>query len=633
MSLLVVVFAIACTAVVRSDDRVRTQGRVTGAQPANLTRNSLLIRGRTPFVLAAYEISGDGTHGAVGTVQPGLALYNANSGALSSDDQINVPPHGEYTIATSGSGHDAPSIVHTADGGVLAMYGAISTYAGYHPPPAWHCGFAIACEPFKFAHAAADDERLVDDLAGSQEYLLPSVGISEASYVTLGDATLIGGQQQPSTRFGQSGAQGYLALHAHGGGLVFETEGGLWDFHSGIPQSNGLTILTTTPSDDAYVDFGITSASGPGSARITIDGATCSANVDSGGSPERAAADIARAFASCSAFAGRFGAMQVAYDPAMRVHGVVLAPAVVGITARALDGLPTWSNVQLSCSGGIACGSPHGANTVADVRGSGLHRHFLFGGLIQIGSYAYYLMDVEQLTGSWLGKGQSSLGLALACFRTAGGSESGWTWTDCAGRNAFRVHAGEAPSNRLRDGRYTIPAPERGFSGGMAPYVTDWSMTGQGATPLAPVVAAVSVTRASDGTLMFVHGCQTTNRIYTVCYARFDPRTGRTVSAGTVAEPPGGSLTSVAVRTRREGTIEAGVLTGEADKWGCGGTGLCFMTYRYDGSRWIRLGTAAIGGDESAGFPGTVSVDGDRFVVQMHRKSGASYDVIVQTRS
>lgn len=597
----------------------------------------MVLQGGKPLVLGVFEIDGDGANGSQGTIQPGAAVWNADSGAMVADRQLNVPPNGEFTTATSGAGHDAPSLVETAGGGLLVPYGAVSTYLGYHPPDAWRCLGSAACEPFKYIPRTRADTSIVDELAHAPEYLLPSVGLSEMSFATLGSTTIMAGQQQPSSRSGQAGTQAYVTLHASGGTASFDTAGGPWNFTaSHAPPADGLEALTLTPSDDAYVDFGITS-SAPGAATVSLDlgSAPCTMRINSDGNADHTVQQIVASFPfACPQMRSRFGAMQVQYDPAMVVNGTALAPAVVGITASDLQGLPAWSRVQLSCTGAVACASPHGPNTVADVRGSGLHRHFLFGGVLQRGPYIFYLMDVEQLTGSWYGRGQSSLGLALACFRTTEPHGAQWTWTDCAGRHPFTVAPGMRTVARL-NGAYLIGAPERGYSGGMAPYVYDWSMRGQRDSQGVPVVAAVSSTVLRDGRFMFAHGCETPAHVWTVCYALYDPKGGRTISAGTVDVPPGGgSLASISLRTESDGEPELAVLSGVGTKWGCTQPGICFMTYRYDSSgRWSRLGTASIGGENNAGFPGTVSVANGKFVVQMHVLTERGYTAEVQIRS
>lgn len=633
--------ALMCCCAARTDEPVHAAARVAKQQPANLTRNTLLLRGTAPLVLGVFEIDGDGANGDRGTIQPGAAVWNADSGQMLNDRQINVPPNGNFTTAVSNAGHDGPALVSLANGAVLVPYGAASTYVAYHPPGAWHCFTTLACEPFKYVAHERASPSILDELAQSPEYLMPAVGISELSFATLGNTTIVAGQQQPSARFGEAGTQAYVTLHASGDSASFDTTAGSWNFTSSHePPGDGLEALTLTPSDDAYFTFGITSSS-PGSGSVSMDFGSggCTIPVSSTGNPADNAAQIAAAFPHvCPQLGSRFGAMQVQYDPSMRVGGAVLAPAVVGITASNPQGLPAWSAVRLTCSGAIACGSPHGPNTVLDERGSGLHRHFLFGGVLQRGPYIFYLMDVEQLTGSWYGRGQSSLGLALACFRATEPHGAQWTWTDCSGRHPFAVAPGTRLVARLSPGQnnpYLIPAPQRGYSGDMAPYAYDWSMRGQRDTRGIPVIAAVSSTVMQDGTFMFAHGCETTTRVLTVCYAKYDPRSGRTESAGTVDLPNGGgSLASIALRTLNDGEPELAVMSGVGRKWSCGQPGICFMTYRYDRSgRWIHLGTASVGGLDNAGFPGTVSVSGDKFVVQMHRLTERGVDSEVQIRS
>ncbi len=618
---------------------VHAANRVARQQPANLTRTTVLLRGATPLVLGAFAIDGDGQNGVRGTIQPGVAVWNADSGAMLADGQINVPPNGNYDTALSSTGHDAPSLIETGAQGILALYGAASTYSAYHPPAGWRCPSGAACEPFKFASSSQTDQRIVDALAQSPEYLMPSVGISEASYATLGQTTIIAGQQQPGSRYGQSGTQAYVALHATPGGGSFDTTAGLWNFQSShAPPGDGIEALSLAPVDDAYVDFGITRAGGTGSVALSIGGLSCTIPVNGAGSAIDAAAQIAGAFdRSCTQLRDRFGAMQVRYDPVMVVGGANLAPAIVGITARLGAAAPPGLDaVSLRCSGGVACASPRGADTVALARGSGLHRHFLYGGVLQRGSYIFYLMDVEQTSGSWNGKGSASYGMALLCLRATEPQGATWTWTDCAGAHPFTLAPGMTPVARFERGSpYLVPAPNDGYRGGMVPYIADWSMAAQANMQGVPVIAAVSATFMQNGMLMLGHGCQTAAKVLTACYALYDTRTGQTRSAGTIASPPGGSLASFALRTRTDGTVEAAVLAGNGQRWGCGRAGICFLTYRYDESRirWVPLGTASFGGSNTDAFPGSVAVSGDHFIVQIHRPSSAGFDVETQIRS
>jgi hypothetical protein len=619
---------------------VHAADRVASQQPTNLTRTTVLLRGATPLVLGAFAINGDGQNGARGTIQPGVAVWNADSGAMLSDRQINIPPDGNFATATANAPHDDPSLVETGSGGLLALYGAVSTYGPYRPPADWRCPSGPACQPFKFASSTASDARIVDTLAESPEYLLPSVGISEASYATLGQTTIIAGQQQPDSKYGESGTQAYVTFHATSGGGSFDTTAGPWNFQSSHePPGDGLEALSLAPTDDAYIDFGITQAgTGSGTVALTIGGSNCTMSISGNGSAAAAAAQIASAFqSSCSQLRDRFGATQVSYDPAMVVGGATLAPAVVGITARPGGPAPPGlSAVTLRCSGSISCASPRGPNTVALVRGSGLHRHFLFGGVLQRGSYIFYLMDVEVVTGSWYGKYSNSYGLALLCLRATEPQGPVWTWTDCAGRHPFRLSPGMTPIARFEPGNpYLVPAPRDGYRGNMTPYLSEWTMSAQARMPGAPVIAAVSAVFLQDGNLMLGHGCQTTTKVLTACYAIYDTRTGQTRSAGTIASPPGGSLAAFALRTRSDGTIEAAMLAGIGERWGCGRPGTCFLTYRYDATanRWLPLGTTSLGGSNNAGFPGSLHVSGDNFVLQIYHPTSAGYAVETQVRS
>ncbi|HTU70966.1 MAG TPA: hypothetical protein VMF11_11670 [Candidatus Baltobacteraceae bacterium] len=624
-----------CIGTLAADQPVRAADRVAKTQPANLTRTSLLLKGTPNLVLGAFEVDGDGHNGAVGTIQPGAAIWNADSGTMLADRQINVPPNGNYTTALSEAGHDAPALAQTAGGGILAVYGAISTYIPYHPPDAWRCLGRLACEPFKFAADGASDLRVLDALANSPEYLLPSVGISEASYATVGAVTIIAGQQQPGSRYGQSGAQSYVTLHAKPGGGTFDTTAGAWDFRSShVPPGDGGETLTLTPQDDAYADVGIVHAGeGPGTMTFDLGSVHCAVRIAAAGDAAAAATQVTAAFSgACPQARGRFAAVQVKYDPAMRVGGALLAPAVVGITTPVNGPLPP---PQVHCDGALSCASPHGPDTMLVERGSGLHRHFLFGGVMRSGAYVYYLMDVEELAGSWYGRGESSEGLALACFRARAPAGDRWTWTNCAGRDAFTLTPGMRPLARLTpDSPYLVGAPQDGYRGGMAPYQYDWSMRPR-VPPGIPVIAAVSATTMRDGDLMFVHGCETPDRLFTACYALYDTRSGLTRTAGTIDPSAGGSLASIAAITKADGTVEVGILAGEGDRWGCGAAGTCFLTYRYDAraNRWYPLGKAPLGGRDVAGFPGSLNVEGERFLIQLHPLTGAGTTVETEVRS
>ena len=624
--------AVGCTAAAAV---VRAADRVAKTQPANLTRTSIVLPGDSSLVLAAFGIDGDGRNGNPGTIQPGVALWNANSGEMQVDRQINVSPAGEYTTAVANEVHDAPALVETANGGVLVVYGAVSTYLAYHPPASWRCFNSLACEPFKFATSSDANAHVIDALASSPEYLLPTVGLSETAYATLGNSTIIAGQQQPGGPYGESGAQAYVTLHASGDGGTFDTAAGPWNFKSShAPPASGTQTLSQTPPDDAYAAFGITSAgTGAGTVDLTLAGARCQIAITSNGDASAAAAAVASAFASsCAALSNRFAALQVRFDPSMLIGGKTLAPAEVGITT---SGTGTLLAPAVTCAGALACGSPKGQNTVLLERGSGLHRHFLFGGVLRSGTHVYYLMDVEKTTGNWYAKAGNSYALALVCFRADEPVAARWTWTDCGGRHPFSMQPGTTPVMRLdTSSPYLIAAPRSGYRGGMAPYVYDWSMRGQ-ASSGTPVIAAVSAALMRDGNVMLVHGCQTTSGTLTACYALYDTQSGLTRSAGTIDTPPsGGSFASIAVVAKSDGTIEAGILAGAGDRWGCP-IGTCFLTYRYDAQadRWVRLASASLGGSNTSGFPGSLAIDGDRFLLQIHRKTAQGYVQVAQLRS
>ncbi len=615
---------------------VRAVGRVAPAQPANLARLTLKIRDDSDEVMTAFGVLGDGTNGALGTIQPGIAAWNGTTGTALVDRQINVPPSGNFDTATSDAGHDSPEVSRLSNGGVLAVYGAASTYSANHPPQDWACNQGAYCEPFKYAPPGyANASALVERLADSREYLLPSIGLSEASSATLADTTVIAGQQQPNSRSGQGGAPGFVTLHVRQGVPSFDTDAGPWNFQSSKqPLGDGLEMLTRGPNDDAYFDFGITRDS-PGSAQIelSVGEVRCSLAVQSTGASSPDAVMIADAIdRRCQRFDARFGAMPVAYDPAMRVDGVALAPAVVGVFSRHENvvTLPLGSEIRLSCSGAVACGSSRGSSLVSDVRLSGLHRHFLWGGVIQSGPYLFYIMDVQQVTGSWFGNGGNSYALALACFRARAPEGASWTWSDCSGRHPFKVvPAGGAPDRLTKSATYFLPPPVHGYANGMLPYITDFSMKAQQVAKKRnayPVLSAESAVMLRDGTLLVAHGCQTLTET-TVCSLVYDTRSGTTLQASTVDRPAaGGSLASVGVRVMRDGTPELAVLSGEGDKWGCGARGVCAILYRYNTRTggWRRERFRAIGGTENAGFPGTVTATPDGFIASVHILEGQS---------
>ena len=628
----ILLLAVACTGAAAA---VRAADRVAKTQPANLTRTSIVLHGDSSLVLGAFGIDGDGRNGAAGTIQPGVALWNAGSGEMQLDRQINVSPNGEYTTAVSGVGHDAPALVQTATGGVLVVYGAISTYLAYHPPASWRCFSNLACEPFKFAPSSDANAHVIDALAASPEYLLPTVGLSETSFATVGNTTIIAGQQQPGGPYGESGAQAYVTLHASDDGGTFDSAAGPWNFKSShAAPASGTQTLSLTPPDDAYAAFGITNAgSGQGTVALTLAGARCQITIATNGDANAAAAAIASAFGrACAALSNRFAMMQVRYDPSMVIAGKALAPAEVGITTSAAGAFPAPA---ITCTGALACGSPKGPNTLLPERGSGLHRHFLYGGVLRSGTHVYYLMDIEKTTGNWYARAGNSYALALACFRADEPAGARWTWTDCGGRHPFPMQPGTTPVMRLdANSPYLIAAPQSGYRGGMAPYVYDWSMRAQ-ASAGTPVIAAVSAATMRDGNVMLVHGCQTMSGTITACYALYDAQRGVTRSAGTIDTPPGGgSFASIAVAAKSDGTIEAGILAGAGDRWGCS-TGTCFLTYRYDAQadRWVRLASASLGGSDTTGFPGSLAVDGDRFLLQIHRKTAQGYVQVAQVRS
>ena len=606
--------------------------RASAEQPANLTRTAVeLDRGNRRTILSAYEIPGDGSNGAIGTVQPGVGLWDETSQHVVADRQINSPPDGNYTTAVSNAGHDAPSVVHASDDAILVPYGAASTYHGYNPPQAWSCLRTLFCQPFKYAPASSNGSDIAEALSRSQEYLMPTSGLSELSYATVGDATILSGQQQSATVHGQAGAQGYVTYHRGG---VFDTNAGPWHFtQSRDVPGDGLSTITKAPNDDAYVEFAITAASGAGTIALNVAGASCVlSNLPATSAEGAVSTFVSYANSSCAGFRERYSAVDVKYAPLERAVGT----AVVGIALKRGDvtQLPSVASVQLQCSGGIACASPRGANTVYDVRGSGLHRHFLFGGVVHLGRYVYDIMDVQQVTGSWYGSEHNSLALALACFRSAGPSNGVWQWTNCSGRNAFSVSPGVTPQNRLGSGSpYLVGPPERGYAGDVTPYIYDWSQSAQPPARATsyPVISAESTAQLPNGMLLIAHGCQDQNRRFGICYAEIDVAHDRTQRVGFVDDPSGGgSLASIALRTDGRGVLTMGAIAGIGPKWGCGSAGPCALMYRFDdkSALWRRISQESLGGGDDAGFAGTVTPSPSGFLFQYKQRDGTRAQIV-----
>lgn len=610
--------------------------RAAAQQPANMTRTAVdLDRPSGRAILSAYEIAGDGSNGAAGTVQPGIGVWDERTERVSADRQINVPPDGNFTTATSNAGHDAPAIVLTPDDGVLIAYGAASTYRSYHPPEAWSCLRAQFCQPFKFAPNDARSSTLAETLARSPEYLLPASGLSEMSSATLGNETLLAGQQQVSTGSGEAGAQGFVTYERGG---TFETAAGPWNFRSShVPPADGLYTISRTPGDGAYVEFAVTAASGSGSMAIDIGGTRCALSNLPAQDPASAADAFAQyANSSCPAFRARFEAIVPRYDPLERGTG----GTAIGIAVRGGDvaTLPPASAVHLECAGGIVCASPAGQNRVYDVRASGLHRHFLFGGLYRLGRYIYDLVDIQQVTGSWFGPEHNSFALALACFRTSGASGATWTWTDCAGRHPFELRPGAAPAARLERGSPYLIGPPPSYPANYAHYIYDFSMHAQPpATAVAyPVISSESMAQLRDGSIVIAHGCQSASQSDAICYVEVDPRNGRTTRAGFVdAAPGGGSLASIALRSDGRGGLALGALAGIASKWGCGGSGGCALVYRFNAANgtWSRYSAQSLGGSNDAGFAGTVAASARGFLFSYKELEGSHARIVTFERS
>jgi hypothetical protein len=610
---------IAC--VNTSDSRsvvVNALSHAARSQPANLTTVAVDIDPQQGLVLSAFGVTGDGSNGPPGTIQPGVALWDARDDRDVDDGQINLPPYGNFTTATSGAGHDAPSLVRTAGGSILAVYGALSTYPPEHPPNTWRCAAAAFCEPFKLAGPHVAPRDVVAALAQSPERLLPTAGLSEVSSATVGDTTIIAGQEQVSSALGEGGMQGYVTLHDRANRITFDTSGG-----------TGLESVTLPPNDGEYFDFEITAATpGLGTMSMWAAGVHCTIALPSPGDT-RAFAQAARLEYArmCPAFHARFRLVRVAYDPLMRVPGGSSAGSMLGVAVRHADvtSLPGGASIGVACSGSLSCASAHGVNTVDDVRGSGLHRHFLWGGVVASGRWFYDLIDVEQATGTWYGPEHNSYALALACFRAAPPVQGRWTWTDCSGHHPFGVTAGMRPEARLRSGSpYLISRPVSGYGAGVIPYVEDFSASAQPPRRSQrgyPVISAESLTTLPNGNLLIVYGCQTRESETTVCYATYDTRNGRTLRAGIVDDPAGGgSLASVAL-ARANGVVSLAILSGAGDRWSCGARGACLLIYDFGSGEhpWTLRSARPLGGDDSDGFAGVVEADGNHFLVTLHR--------------
>ncbi len=576
-----------------------------------------LSDGHTRSIAAAIALDGAAAMGAARTQQPGVAQWDARGQVRLR--QINLPPQGSLLDDAAHPDHDAPQLAVLASGAVVVPYGAANTYGALDPPAAWACGTGTFCEPFKFA-AARERGDLPDALARSPEYLLPSTGLSEISAATLGDATILAGQQQVATPRGEAGAQGYVVLHARGDAAWFETADGPREVRSAHARANGMAMVTAMPTDDAYADVAVDGGEGTGDIGVTIGDRACILH----GAPGRDAvrALLAYAAAVCTRFTERYALQRVSYDPLLRFEGRAPADAL-GITAASGDParLPAVREVRITCTGAIACGSQAGANRAADVRESGLHRHFLWGGLTRAGPFIYDVLDVEQVTGSWDGAGHNALALALACFRTRGERDGAWIWTDCAGHHPFAVKPdSRAPPRLSPRSPYLIGAPLDGYAAGMLPFVFDWRMRAQPPADGArgyPVLSAHALVRERNGDLAIAYGCQDRGGAYAVCMLRYDGRSGRTRDARFAVRPQdGGSLASLALRSDPDGRLHLAILAGMGARWGCARAGPCAMSYAQDANGgWRREKTVQSGGANDAGFPGSVTASGTAFIV------------------
>jgi len=431
---------------------VKVAGAASISVATNLTSTLVITDPRVaPLILSTYEIDGNGSNGPVGSIQPGVAIWNLIRGEVV-QGQINMPPNGNFNVSRSNAGHDAAYIIDLGTGGIMIAYGAMSTYASYKPPAANACLKTFYCMPFKIAGTnAGSAASILEALISSPEYHLPSIGLSEASFASQGGTTAIFGQEQTDSPYGQSGAQGYVVYHATGPARgYFDTLGGPWDFREPlVTVRDGLQTITLAPKDNAYFEFAVRSVDASqhsGKISILMNNSECALTGSLGASPAEVAASYVRYFnesndAGCIALRRTLRAVHPVYEAYETQAG-----SVIGFDLRQGDVTrlppPPTAGRGLYCDGqAITCGTSRSsvANASLDLRdlGFGGHRHFLFGGVLQLGKYFYALMDVQQVTQSWYGAGHNSLATALACFRSTGPHPAIWTWTDCSGRQPF----------------------------------------------------------------------------------------------------------------------------------------------------------------------------------------------------
>jgi hypothetical protein len=625
-------FAIVCVPAQTQVHESIVSRRAALAQPSNLTHTLERLGGPGAWrIITAFAISGDGSNGNVGTLQPGVSVVDEHSDQTVSDTQINLPPNGSFTTSTSSAIHDAPSIARTAGDDVLVIYGAASTYARYGPPGSWRCQGTYFCEPYKIASGRdASAASIAKALAASPEYLLPSVGLSEASSATIGDATIVAGQEQVTSATSVGGPQGYVTIHANDGGY-FDTVAGPAPLRARNAPADGLQTITRPPEDDALASFRV---SGNGSGHIALDNCEVALTADT---PAAATQLFAASFernASSACLALRSSLTAVATFNDALLPGPVVGLAVRSGDARAVA-LPT-----LHCDGAIVCGSTRGAGTLLDERGTSVHHHFLWGGVVRAGAYVYDLLDVQQEPLTWYARGHNSLALALACFRSSGPRGGRWTWTDCAGNHPFEVAPGVRPKYRLGTGAgsarspYLVGPPRGGYADGMVPFIYDYGMRAQPSSGdgLWPVISAESLTQTSNGHLIVAYGCNDREHDLAICYVELDPATAQTLRAGFIERPRGGGALAAIALAAPSGHATLGLLAADGSRYGCAGASVCALRYDYDGHGvWRRTVVHEFPGGPASGFPGSVAASSDGrtllYSVRQRNQEGAQIDV------
>jgi hypothetical protein len=623
---------------------VKLAGAASISQPTNLTGTLVITDPHiAPLVISTYEIDGNGSNGPAGSIQPGVAIWNVVRGAVARG-QINMPPNGNFDVATSWAGHDAPYVADLGTGGIMVVYGAISTYTAFKPPAANACLQEFYCMPFKIASAEGTSAAtLLNALASSAEYHLPSIGLSEASSASQGDTTAIFGQEQTSSPYGQAGTQGYVAYHATGPSKgYFDTVGGSWDFHEPLASArDGLQTITLAPKDNAYFEFTVLSVDPSlpgGKISISVNGFECALTGSFGASPSEVAENYVRYFnesgdAGCARLRKTLRAVHPVYDPNAAQGGSSIGFDVKEGDVQSLPAPPTAGR-GLYCDGqAIRCGilQRPTPNSTLDLRNPtfGGHRHFLYGGLLHLAKYYYALMDVQQVEQSWYGAGASSLATALSCFRSTGPQQAIWTWTDCSGHNPFEVAPGLRAAFRLGTGArsssspaspYLIEPPVSGYPHSMVPFVYDYSMEAQpqytrihGGARYFPIISAETAVLDKSRNLWIAYQCFDTSGNISICYLEYDGTNGKTNRIGFVDEPEsGGSLAALGFLKDVSRGFVLGALVGNGPKWGCP-SGPCAIEYRLRPGMhsWEKSILHSFGGSNFAKSPGVVAQSPD----------------------